>query len=229
MIHEHHLPVTRTARYFTLGGEAAVTDVWIACHGYGQLGAEFAGEFEVVADPHRLVVVPEGLSRFYLDPIEQRMGTPGRVGATWMTREDRLAEIDDHVRYLDALSENVLSGLPREAVRVRALGFSQGVATVCRWLALGNTRVDELIVWGGRVPEDIESSALATRLRSTAVTVVLGTRDRYATPEVAELVADRFRKHDVTADVILFSGGHRMDREVLRTIAARPPALSPSL
>src|SRR3712207_7068610 len=48
---EHHLTVPRTARFWTLGpaapnadGVAAVRDVWIACHGYGQLAGEFRSE-----------------------------------------------------------------------------------------------------------------------------------------------------------------------------------------
>jgi hypothetical protein len=42
MIHEHHLTVRRTARYHVLGDAAeAIREVWIVCHGYGQLAAEF--------------------------------------------------------------------------------------------------------------------------------------------------------------------------------------------
>src|SRR5438477_56805 len=85
----------------------------------------------------RDTVAPEGLSRFYLteSPAERR------VGASWMTREDRLHEIDDYVRYLDGVYGNVV---PRNA-RVTALGFSQGTATVCRWAGLGSSRIDRLI------------------------------------------------------------------------------------
>ena len=37
-------------------------------------------------------MAPEGLSRFYLE------GFSGKVGATWMTREDRLNDIDNYLR-----------------------------------------------------------------------------------------------------------------------------------
>ncbi len=98
----HHLPVGRTARYYTLGPIGAATrQVWFACHGYGQLAERFLQRFEPLDDGAHLIVAPEGLSRFYLsdNPRERR------VGATWMTREDRLNEIADYVRYLDTLCE----------------------------------------------------------------------------------------------------------------------------
>src|SRR5207247_6476521 len=64
---EHHIGVTRSARYFTLGDSSrGVGEVWFACHGYGQLAARFLEKLRVLDDGHRYLVAPEGLSRFYL-------------------------------------------------------------------------------------------------------------------------------------------------------------------
>src|SRR5207244_11621240 len=114
---EHRVTVARSARYFTLGGTEP-REVWFACHGYGQLAARFLEKLRVLDDDGRCLVAPEGLSRFYLteSPTERR------VGATWMTREDRLAEIADYVRYLDAVYDDVLVRLDRARVTVHALG-----------------------------------------------------------------------------------------------------------
>src|SRR5919204_6031656 len=122
---ERFLSTLRTARYFILGSPRRAQELWFVCHGYGQLAARFLERFRVLESEDRCVVAPEGLSRFYLteDPTERR------VGASWMTREDRLHEIDDYVRYLDALYREIA---PQHS-RVTALGFSQGTATVCRW------------------------------------------------------------------------------------------------
>ena len=92
---EHHLAATRTARYFTLGGGAGVHHVWFVLHGYGQLASALLRNFEGLANPSRLIVAPEGLSRFYVDPIASGPAARRRVGASWMTREDRLIEIED--------------------------------------------------------------------------------------------------------------------------------------
>src|SRR6266498_2722637 len=139
---EHRLTVSRTARYFTLGRPDR--EVWFVLHGYGQLAALFLRHFEPLDDGTRLIVAPEGLSRFYLteDPAERR------VGASWMTREDRLTEIEDYVQYLDAVHADVVGSVDRSLVKVRVLGFSQGAATACRWASTGASRVDRLIVWG---------------------------------------------------------------------------------
>src|SRR5437867_9781706 len=64
---EHHIGVSRTARYFTLGDSSReVGEVWFVCHGYGQLAARFLEKLRVLDDGRRYLVAPEGLSRFYL-------------------------------------------------------------------------------------------------------------------------------------------------------------------
>src|SRR5438067_4641848 len=73
-----------------------------------------------------------------------------------MTREDRLAEIDDYVRYLDAVYDDVFRRIDRARVTVHALGFSQGAATVSRWTAMGKSRIDRVILWGGEFPPDLD-------------------------------------------------------------------------
>src|SRR5512140_2894757 len=92
---EHAIAVPRTARYYTLGPTHGFPrELWFVCHGYGQLGARFVEQFASLDDGTRLIVAPEALSRFYLDSIPERRNQQSpRVGASWMTREDRLAEI----------------------------------------------------------------------------------------------------------------------------------------
>jgi predicted esterase len=206
---EHHLPVSRTARYFTLGSLEGARDVWIVCHGYGQLAARFLERFRALASGHRCVIAPEALSRFYLtEGASER-----RVGASWMTREDRLHEIDDHVRYLDALYGAVV---PRGAT-VTALGFSQGAATVCRWEAMGTARIDRLIVWGGEIPPDLDLSQgrAAERFRTSRLTLVYGTRDQFFTPKIVAATEARLRAHGIPYELNAFEGGHEIDDATL--------------
>ena len=60
------------------GGGERVDEAWFALHGYRQAARRFARRFEVLDAPGRIVVVPEGLSRFYVDPSpgEARAGAP---------------------------------------------------------------------------------------------------------------------------------------------------------
>jgi len=210
---EHHLPVSRTARHFTLGSLEGAREVWIVCHGYGQLAARFLERFRPLESGHRCVVAPEALSRFYLT----ENASERRVGASWMTREDRVHEIDDYVRYLDALHKAVV---PRGA-KVTALGFSQGAATVCRWATMGSAHVDRLIVWGGEIPPDLDLSQerAVERLRSSQLTLVYGTRDQFFTPKIVAATESRLREHGIRYELVPFEGGHEIDEAALAKIS----------
>src|SRR5213592_4855812 len=216
-MHEHHLSVSRTARYFTLGeGSAAVAEVWFACHGYGQLAARFLEKLRVLDDGRRYLVAPEGLSRFYLSESP----TERRVGVSWMTREDRLAEIEDYVRYLDAVYADVFGSLDRAQVTVHALGFSQGAPTVSRWAAMGKAKIDRLILWGGEFPPDLDLTldTVANRLRAARMTLVYGRSDEYITPKVVSGIVERLRQHEIRYEEIPFDGGHELNEAALRRL-----------
>ena len=207
---EHAFQTSRTARYFTLGSLADAAELWFVCHGYGHLAARFLERFRPVESDRRCIVAPEGLSRFYLtDKPGER-----RVGASWMTREDRLHEIDDYVRYLDALYATVAL----RTARVTALGFSQGTATVFRWLALGSARIDRVIVWGGEVPPDLDLAAAGERLKATQLTFVYGTRDEFFTPKIVAATESRLKAHDIRYELIAFDGGHEIHEPTLRSL-----------
>jgi len=208
-VQEHHLSVNRTARYFTLGSSSrGVAEVWFACHGYGQLAARFLEKLRVLDDGRRYLVAPEGLSRFYLSesPAERR------VGASWMTREDRLAEIDDYVPYLDAVSADVFRSLDRARVTVHALGYSQGAATASRWVAMGKAKIDRLTLWGGEFPPDLDLTVdtVVSRLQAAHLTLVYGRSDEYITA--------RLRQHGIPYREVPFEGGHELNEAVLRSL-----------
>ncbi|HYU29430.1 MAG TPA: alpha/beta fold hydrolase [Gemmatimonadales bacterium] len=207
---EHSFETSRSARYFTLGSPGNAGAVWFVCHGYGQLASRFLERFRPLEAERRCIVAPEGLSRFYLteSPAERR------VGASWMTREDRLHEIDDYVHYLDALHTKLVP----QGATVTALGFSQGTSTVCRWAALGSARIDRLIVWGGEVPPDLDLARAAPRLRAARLTFVYGTRDEFFTPKIVAATEARLREREIPFELISFDGGHEIDEATLRSL-----------
>ena len=208
----HSLRVARTARVATLGPPATAPTWWVALHGYGQQAADFAERCAVLAGPDRAVVAPEALSRFYVDGLE----THEQVGASWMTREAREAEIADYVEYLDAVVRRLR---PDEASpSICVLGFSQGAATASRWALLGDTAVDRLVLWGGAPAHDLDLEAHAERLRAMDLTLVVGTEDPYVTDERRAAVRRRLARHDIPVTVRTFEGGHRLDDDVLRAV-----------
>ena len=214
MVQEHHLRVSRTARYYVMGNpRGAIRDVWIVCHGYGQLAAEFIRDFEPLRAPGRLVVAPEGLSRFY---FESGFHGPGsKVGATWMTREDRLAEIEDYVAYLDALHDEVFARVPRAAATLTVLGFSQGTATVSRWVTRGKVKPDRLVLWGGLLPPDLDLAAAHDKLARLELVLVAGRRDRFVDGEKLSAQLAALGRVGIAVRAVRHPGGHRLSAEVL--------------
>jgi predicted esterase len=220
MLHEHHLPVLRTARYYTLGEPGPMArDIWIACHGYGQLAADFIVRMSALASPERLVAAPEGLSRFYHERARGGSHATSPVGASWMTREDRAAEIADQVAYLDALADVLMARAAPHRVRLTALGFSQGVATVCRWLAHSRIRADRLVCWGGPMPEDVRSGDVSV-FRNTRIWLVAGSRDEFATPDRVAEAAAAMQAAGLDTLRLTFDGGHRLDDATLARLVA---------
>jgi len=218
---ERFLHVRRTARYFLLGDPGPATrELWVACHGYGQLAEPFVEALEPLLDPARVIVAPEGLSRFYLDEPAKRHGPESPVGASWMTREDRLHEIEDYVAYLDAVTEAVLAYLSGHDLRVVGLGFSQAVATVCRWAAFGRRRLDRVILWGGAIAADRPTDRGARVFQGASIVMVAGRKDAVTPVKFMQGERARLMDHGVDVEFVEHDGGHALNSDALRRIGA---------
>ena len=217
---EHHIQVAKTARYFTLGNVGPDTrQLWVVCHGYRQLAGRFMGRFESLDDGTRLIVAPEALSRFYLDDGTKQHGSGDPIGATWMTREDRLSEIHDYVRYLDAVFGEVQEqmGGPPESLIV--LGFSQGVHTACRWMIAREMNVGTLVCWGAYPPDDLDPERGQKRLADTDLVLARGMSDPYVSEEVHRRQEARLAELEIPFRTVTHPGGHDLDADLLRELA----------
>ena len=192
------LSVRRTARVALLGpSPQGARELWYVLHGYGQLAASFLEDFRAVDDGVRLLVAPEALSRFYEGDVQARLHKDAAVGASWMTREDRTAEIADYLGYLDTLHQAMLAAIGGATPPVvTVLGFSQGGATAARWVASGRVTAARLVVWGSQFPPELDLADPAAPLRRAETTVVIGTKDIFATPKI--VAKERSRLDDDT-------------------------------
>jgi predicted esterase len=213
---EQHIRVSKRARYYSLGNSAEVSDVWIVCHGYGQLAGKFIEQFNCIAAANRLIVAPEALHRFYLDP-PPAPAAQRRVGATWMTREDREADIADYIDYLDALVSEVLSESP--AAHLRVLGFSQGTATMLRWAIRGVRVPQHLIIWAGEVPTDVDWNMGARKLAHSRIDVVHGSRDDLTSEATLERNLRTLSEVGLSYELHQFNGRHHLDDPTLIRLA----------
>lgn len=216
----HHLIVRRTARYCTQGGGAGARSVWYVLHGYRQLAERFITRFAPLATSQRLIVAPEGLNRFYLDDDDglSPHGPDSPVGATWMTRHDRAAEIEDYVAYLDELDRSLTQD---DNVRRVVLGFSQGAATAARWAVFGRRRLDRLVLWGGVLPHDLPVEDHIARLRILTPTIVCGERDAALSAQRAQAEVARLAEFGIEASLISHPEGHSIDAETVAHLALR--------
>lgn len=215
---EHRITVPRTARYYALGGESGAREVWIVLHGFGQLAERFLQWFAPAASAERLIVAPEALSRYYTDHVARK------VGATWMTSEDRLAEIADYVRYLDLVVADVLARAGVVASpRTEIHGFSQGAATASRWVAFGEVRPARLVLWGGGLPPDLDLARHGPALERANLSLVIGDRDEFISEEAVSEQAARLAAAGIRFDLRRFRGGHVIPGPLLEEMAGIRP------
>jgi predicted esterase len=200
----HHYTTQRTARYYLIGSDKIeAKHFWLTCHGFAQLAGEFINEFEPLVALGGHIVAPEALNRFYT------RGFDGRVAATWMTKDDRDAEIQDYVTYLDGLYTQETKALNPTAQK-HILGFSQGATTVCRWVALRQPAFDHLWLCSGDLPHDLDWVFFKKAMEGRILHLVLGNADPLLPEGRKESTQAKIEEYDITYEVHEFEGAHEI-------------------
>lgn len=210
---EQQISFSFKARYFKLGQiNASTRQIWFVIHGYGQLAQYFIKKFSGLEEKNICVIAPEGLSRFYLEQLQTSGRKNNRVGATWMTQENRLMDIENYIHYLDGIYDKEVSG---STIPVTVLGFSQGSATASRWVLNGNVKFRKLILWSGIFPPDMDFNVGSAILKDKEIQLVYGTKDPFLNDErFAEMNAlTQKLKAEVTE--LTFDGEHDIDAPTL--------------
>lgn len=206
------------ARYYKSGNlDATTRQTWVVLHGYGQLAQFFIKKFEKLNEQSICVIAPEGLSRFYLSELTDQGRRDNKVGATWMTRENRLMDIDNYILYLDTVCEQELKLFPQ--VPVTLLGFSQGCATVCRWAVEGKIKFERLILWAGLFPPDLNFQKGHDVLSSKKTYMVVGDQDHFVTAERKNEFDQLAAQLGIQPEKVIFPGKHEIPEDVLLQFA----------
>ncbi|MEQ8361034.1 MAG: alpha/beta hydrolase [Cytophagales bacterium] len=201
-IHEFSLK----ANYYQIGNSKNPERIWLVCHGYGQLASRFIKKFNPLDQNKNLIIAPEGLSHFYLD------GLSGNVGASWMTKHNRELEIENQFSFLETLMISKIKA--SKAKRISLLGFSQGGATICRWIAKSEIIFDDLYLWATIFPPDMSTDFLDKTLLGKNVRIFYGDKDPFLKNEHVEKtkqLLDRVPQ----LKIVKFEGDHRVMPEVL--------------
>lgn len=202
------LSINYNAQYYQLGELTSSTNqLWFVIHGYGQLARYFIRKFNVLDNGEHCIIAPEGLSKFYLE------GYSGRVGATWMTKEDRMTDIENYVNYLDTLYRSLKNS--QTNLRVNVVGFSQGAATASRWVAQSSVSIDRLILWAGIFPPDMDVVDAGKRFSNMEVINVYGKKDPFLDDIKFKEQSKIVQSLGITAPTITYDGVHDIDRATL--------------
>ncbi len=204
------------ARYYRSGAITEATKhLWFVLHGYGQLARYFLRKFDPLHGNDVCVIAPEGLSRFYLEPVTGIGRKNNRVGATWMTREHRETDIRNYIAYLDSIFYHEVGS---RAIPTTVLGFSQGAATASRWVWQSRFAFQRLILWAGIFPPDMNFSAAANALDNKDLLFVYGTEDPFMTGDRLTEMRTLADKLNVTVKTMQFQGGHDIDSPTLERL-----------
>lgn len=171
-------------------------------HGYGQLAKFFIRKFKPAIDQDYTLVAPEGQHYFYLN------GTSGRVGASWMTKENREQDIANYIAYLDAIHTELTA--EKEWDEIVVLGFSQGVATAFRWLAERDIKPSKFLICSGLVPPDVDLKIKKDIFDPIQMTYFSGVNDPYRTKDSVKEFYDAVASSKLAMELVNFEGVHEV-------------------
>ena len=212
-----HIQTTRTARCQVLAPENKTQEIkecWIVLHGYAQLAENFIKDFESFQKEGRMIVAPEGLNRFYAK------GFSGNPVATWMTSEDRENEIKDYCNYLDNVIESLKKNFSIASdCKFLLLGFSQGVATLSRWVSIKNPAFDTLVFYAGSIAHDLDWEALLKQTKGKKVYFLSGNQDPMITKSALNEALEYYKEKGLEFETHFFEGKHEIKAEALAFLA----------
>ena len=205
-----NISISKKARYFQLGKISEHTKtIWFVFHGYGMLSQYFIKKFKSLENNQSVIISPEALSRFYIGENYDR------VGASWITKEDKLNDIDDNNNYLNSLFKLTTKNIDLNSINIHVLGFSQGGATACRWILNSNIKINSLCLWGADIPVDCLSENNREKWEQFKTTLIIGKRDEFISDENKAKFAKLLNSYNLNYDTIEYDGTHKIIEEVL--------------
>ena len=184
--------------------------VWLVFHGIGYLSRYFLKYFKHLNPEENYIIAPQAASKYYLN------GEYRHVGASWLTRENTEAEIENNLKYLDAVfeAENLA-----EVSNLNILGYSQGVSVATRFIARRKIQCTNLIMHSGKVPSELAAEDF-NFLESTNFSFIYGTKDEYLEPEILKVEQARLEKiFPANFEILSFDGGHEVNTKLISKFA----------
>lgn len=207
---EKNIIVKKSARYYASDpNPEKLKSVWFVLHGYAQLAKDFIKEFEFLADDNTLIIAPEGLSKFY---------SRNNIGASWMTKEDRLNEIDNYINYLNILFEEIETKYNLSTAKLNLLGFSQGVHTAVRWFIGTDYYFHQLHLCSSDFPKDADFDILKNKLQKSKMYFIYGKDDDVIAKQTYQESLNLLKINEIGFEEIIFDGEHTIDKNSISVL-----------
>jgi len=211
MSKEKSLSYNISNTYSTLNTRTEKTKtVWLVFHGIGYLSRYFLKYFKHLDTEENYIIAPQAQSKYYLN------GEYRHVGSSWLTRENTEAEIENMLKYLDAVfkAENL-----SEVENLNIFGYSQGVSVATRFVARRKIRCKNLIMHSGKVPQELETEDFKF-LNNTQFTFIYGTEDKYLENGIIKVEEKRLNNlFPNNLRIENFKGGHEVNTELISKFA----------
>lgn len=208
---EKEVVYTTTNSYSTLNTLTDKTkNVWLICHGIGYLSRYFLASFYGLNKAENYIIAPQAQSKYYLNSQYKH------VGSSWLTKENTVKEIENVMRYLDAVL--VAEKLPQH-VNLIVLGYSQGVSIATRYVAKRKLKCSQLVLLSGSIPKELTYDDFSFLEGNTKVSLIYGAQDEYLNENFME--AEEFRFYQLFGNNALiktFEGKHEIKREVIQSL-----------
>ncbi len=196
-----------TNSYSTLNKYTSKTkNVWVVFHGIGYLSRFFLKYFKDFDPEENYIIAPQAQAKYYLNN-EYR-----HIGASWLTKENTEAEIENVLNYLEKVyeAENL-----KDAPNLIIFGYSQGVSVATRWVARNKTECSHLILHSGGLPKELEPEDFKF-LTGAQFTMIYGTQDEYLNSERLKIENVRAKElFGEQLEIISFDGGHEVNTELI--------------
>ena len=211
LTNEKEVSYTSSNSYSTLNKLTKKTkNVWFVCHGIGYLSKYFLKYFDELNPEENYIIAPQAQSKYYLGSKYKH------VGASWLTKENTTKEIDNVMRYFDAVLE--AEKIP-SSVNFIALGYSQGVSVMARYVAKRKLECDQLVLLSGSIPKELKVKDFDFLRINTKVSLIYGTSDAYLNEQI--MIDEKKRFYNLFGDeasITTFNGIHEVKKEVLREL-----------
>jgi len=185
-------------------------NIWFVCHGINYLSKYFLKYFDELDSEENYIIAPQAQSKYYLGSKYRH------VGASWLTKENTAKEIENVMRYFDAIFEKEQLS---SNINLIVLGYSQGVSVATRYVAKRKLKCSQLVLLSGGIPRELKITDFEFLTENTKVSLIYGTQDEYLNEERMEYEKNRFYElFGKQATIVPFDGKHEVKHEVINSL-----------